>query len=38
MLTAQMPLAEAKEKVRKGEAFVISSQAIGAMKDNISQA
>ena len=29
MLTAQMPLAEAREHVRLGQMFIISSQAVG---------
>ena len=33
MVTAQMTKATAKELVKNGEAFVISSQAIGAIID-----
>lgn len=33
MMTAQLPLEEAKKMVREGKAFVITAQAIGAMVD-----
>ena len=36
MLTAQVKLNDAKQRVINGEAFVITSQAIGTMKDGIS--
>lgn len=31
MVTAMMPLETARDRVRKGQSFVISSQAIGAI-------
>ncbi|HLB31074.1 MAG TPA: hypothetical protein VJN91_06055 [Gammaproteobacteria bacterium] len=33
MLTAQMPLEVAREKVRNGHAFIITHQAIGEFSD-----
>jgi len=33
MLTAQMPIETAREMVRNGRAFVISTQAIGLCED-----